>query len=153
VPAPQVPPAERRHGPRGTGPGQDAPHLLPRRDPGGVLRLGQPPEALRRLFQVTGHQRVVDVLEAGQPLYPHHGLVLLEHGDSARMLPVLLQRRHELAEHRRGVRRQLQRAGQRPDRQVADPALRTRVTEVVQRPRILRTGTVPALRRRCRGLR
>jgi hypothetical protein len=32
--------------------------------------------------------------------------VLLEHGDGARMLPVLLEGRHELAEQRRGVRRQ-----------------------------------------------
>jgi len=148
VPAPQVLPVEQRHSTRGAGAGQDAPHLLPRGGPCGVLRLGQPPEAPRRFLEVAGHEGVVDVLEAGQPPHLHHGLVLLEYGDGARMLPVLLQGRHELAEHRRGARRQVQRACQRPDSQVADPALRTRVTEVVKHPRILCTGAVPARRRR-----
>ena len=74
--------------------------------------------------------------------------MLLEHRDGPRMLPVMLQGRDELAEHRRGVRRQFQRAGQRPDRQVAGPALQARVAEVVQHPRILRAGAVPARRRR-----
>ena len=68
--------------------------------------------------------------------------MLLEHRDGPRMLPVMLQGRDELAEHRRGVRRQVQRAGQRPDRQVAGPALQARVAEVVQHPRILRAGAV-----------
>ena len=68
------------------------------------------------------------------------------------MLPVLLQGRDELAEHRRGVRRQVQRAGQRPDRQVAGPALQARVAEVVQHPRILRAGAVPAVCHRRGGL-
>ena len=142
MPAAQVLAIQRGHGARDAGAGEHAPHFLARRAPRGVLRFGQPPEALRRLVQVTGHERVVDVLETVQP--PHHRLVLLEHGDGARMLPVVLQGRDELAEHRRGVRRQFQRAGQRPDRQVAGPALEARVAEVVQHPRVLRAGAVPA---------
>ena len=78
--------------------------------------------------------------------------MLLEHGDGARMLPVVLQGRDELAEHRRGLRRQVQRAGQRPDRQVAGPALQARVAEVIQHPRIPRAAAVPGLCRRRGGL-
>jgi hypothetical protein len=57
--------------------------------------------------------------------------VLLEHGEGTRVLAVLFQGHDEIAEHRRGLRRQVQRAGQRPDRQVAGAALQARVTEVV----------------------
>lgn len=62
--------------------------------------------------------------------------MILEHGDGAGMLPVLLQGRDELAEHRRGLRRQVQRPGQRTDRQVPGPALQARITEVIQHPHI-----------------
>jgi hypothetical protein len=79
--------------------------------------------------------------------------VLLQHGDGAHMLPAAFEGRDELAEHRRGVRRQFQRACQRPDSQVADPALYARITEVIERPRVLRAGAVPALRHRRGGLR
>jgi hypothetical protein len=58
VPAAQVLPVDWRHGVRSVGTGQDAPHLLPRRRPCGVLRFGQPPEAFRRFFEVTGQQGV-----------------------------------------------------------------------------------------------
>ena len=148
MPAPQVLPVEQRHSTRGAGAGQDAPHLLARRRPRSILWFGQPPETLHGLVQVTGHQRVVDVLEAGQPPHVHHGLVLLEHRDGARMLPVLLQGRHELGEHRCSARRQFERACQRPDSQVSGAALGTRVTEVVQRLHVAGTGAVPALCRR-----
>ncbi len=92
------------------------------------------------------------VTRGGSVQPPHHGLVLLEYGEGARMLPVVFEGRDELAEHRRGVGRTFQRASQRPDSQVGGSALDARVAEVVQRPGVLRAGAVPALGHRRGGL-
>jgi hypothetical protein len=75
----------------------------------------------------------------------HQGLVLLEHRDGAGVLAVVFEGGDQLAEHRRGVRHQLQRAGQRPDRQVRGPAFHARVAVLVER---LRAWLVAGLRHR-----
>jgi hypothetical protein len=150
VPAAQVLLIQRADGPGEAGPGEHAADFLPRRGPRGVVGFGEPPETVGCLVQAARHERVVDVLE---PVHPaHRGLVLLEHGDGAGMLAVLLQGRDELAEHRRGLQRQVQRAGQRPDRQVAAAAVQARVPEVVQHPRIPRARAVLGVCRRRGGL-
>jgi hypothetical protein len=79
--------------------------------------------------------------------------VVLEHGDGTRMLPILFQGHDEFAEHPRRVRRQFQRVCQWPDSQVTGPALHARVTELIQRPRVRRSGVFPALCHRRSGLR
>ena len=142
MPSAQVLAIEWGNGAGDISPGEHAPHFLAGRDPRGVLRFGQPPEPLRCLVQGPGHDRVVDVLEPVQP--SHHGLVRLEHRDGARILPVVLEGHDELAEHRRGVRCQLQRTCQRPDRQVAEAVVNARVAEGVEQPRVLGAGAVPA---------
>ena len=68
------------------------------------------------------------------------------------MLPVVFERCDEFTEHRRGVRCQLQRAGQRPDSQMSGPALEACVAEAVQRQGVLRAAAVPAAGHRRGGL-
>ncbi len=121
MPSAQVPVIKRSHAPHCARAGEYPPDFLPRRGPRGVLSLGQPPEALGRLIEATGHERVVGVQVPVLPRQLHHALVVLEHGDGPRMLTLLLQGSDELAEHRPVVRRQLQRPCERPDRQLADP--------------------------------